>query len=160
MFDIEFTDINNIPVSSILSWGRKKYNFPVSYRLLLVENDQNSYTVVGNNGNVVPYANNYLLFLITSEEIVTPEKIKINFWGRDHLLTNLDFFMVSYIIDGSYNQTYLEIYDITVAESSLSIKTENIAIIDIAGFWKFDLENIDFSIYVESLPRDLRFMFC
>ncbi len=160
MFDIEFADINNIPVSSILSWGRKKYNFPVSYRLLLVENDQNSYTVVGNNGNVVPYANNYLLFLITSEEIITPEKIKINFWGRDHLLTNLDFFMISYIVNGSYNQTYLEIYDIPVAESSLSIKTENIAIIDIAGFWKFDLENVDFSIYVESLPRDLRFMFC
>jgi hypothetical protein len=160
MFDIEVTDIQNIPVSSGLSWGRKKYNFPISYRLLLLENDQTSYTVVGNNGDVIPYAKNYFLFLVTSEDVITPEKLKINFWGRDHPLTNFDFFMISYVLDAYYNQIYLEIYDFPTADPSPSIKTDNIPIIDIKGFWKFDLENIDFSIYVESPPRDLRFLFC
>jgi hypothetical protein len=160
MFDIEVTDIQNIPIFPGPSWGRKKYNFPVSYRLLLRENDQTSYTVAGNNGSIIPYAKNYLLFLITLEDFIAPEKIKINFLGRDHLLTNLDFFMISYTVDAYYNQVYLEIYDLPTAELYPTIKTDNIPITDISGFWKFDLENIDFSVYVESLPRDLRFLFC
>jgi hypothetical protein len=68
--------------------------------------------------------------------------------------------MISYTVDAYYNQAYLEIYDLPTAELYPTIKTDNMPITDIAGFWKFDLENIDFSIYVESLPRDLRFLFC
>jgi len=160
MFNIEVTDIQNIPIFPGPSWGRKKYNFPVSYRLILIENDQTSYTVTGNNGNIIPYAKNYLLFLIKSEDFITPEKIKINFLGRDYLLTTLDFFMISYTVDVYYNQVYLEIYDLPTAELYPTIKTDNVPITSIEGFWKFDLENIDFSIYVEYLPRDLRFLFC
>jgi hypothetical protein len=160
MFDIEVTDIQNIPIFPGPSWGRKKYNFPVSYRLIFIENDQTSYTVVGNNGNIIPYTKNYFLFLITSEEVITPEKVKINFLGRDHSLINLDFFMISYVVDLYYNQIYLEIYDLPTAGLYPTIKTDNIPIVNIAGFWKIDLENIDFSTYVEFLPRDLRFLFC
>jgi len=69
--------------------------------------------------------------------------------------------MISHIVDGTYNQTYLEIYDLPASELYPSIKLDStITVIEIEGFLKLDLENRDFSIYVESLPKDLRFLFC
>jgi hypothetical protein len=161
MFDIEVDNFQNIPVSSENTWGIKKYNFPVSYRINLLEEDVNSFNVVSNEGNVVPYIKHYLSFLIISENYIFPENIKVKFFGNEHPLNNLSFYMISHIVNGTYNQTYLEIYDLPASELFPSIKIDNvITITEIEGFWKFDLENRDFSIYVESLARDLRFLFC
>jgi hypothetical protein len=158
MFDIEHIDIQNITISSETSWGTKKYNFPISYRLPLIEAGQNYYNVVN---NTVFNANSYLMFLITSENFITPEKIKVILWGREYLLTDLDFFMTSFTVDENYNITYLEIYDLPSYDPSLSIKIEEtITITEIKGFLKLDLENGDFSVYVESLSGNLRFLFC
>jgi hypothetical protein len=161
MFDIEIDDFQNIPVSSVNSWGVKKYNFPVSYRLNLLEEDVNYFVVVNNEGSVVPYIRHYLSFLITSENYILPENIRIKFFGNEHPLNNLSFYMISQIVSGTYNQAYLEVYNLPSSELFPSIKIDSTIIItEIEGFWKFDLENRDFSIYVESLPRDLRFLFC
>jgi hypothetical protein len=161
MFDLEIDSFQNIPVSSENSWGVKKYDFPVSYRLNLLEEAVNFFTVTGNEGNVVPHIKHYLAFLIISENYILPENIRIKFFGNEHPLNNLSFYMISHVVDGTYNQTYLEIYDLPSSELYPSIKIDSvITVTEIEGFWKFDLENRDFSIYVESLPRDLRFMFC
>jgi hypothetical protein len=161
MFDIETDNFQNIPFSSENSWGVKKYNFPVSYRLNLLQEDVNSFTAVSSEGNVVPYIKHYLFFIIVSDNRILPENIKIKFFGNEHPLNNLSFYMLSYVVDETHNQTYLEIYDLPASELLPSIKIdETITVTEIEGFWKFDLENRDFSIYVESLPRDLRFLFC
>ncbi len=161
MFDIEIENFQSIPVSSENSWGIKKYNFPVSYRLNLLEEDANFFTVVGSEGNIVPYIGHYLSFLIRSDNYILPENIRVKVFGNEHLLNNLSFYMISHVVDGTYNQTYLEIYDLPASELFPAINIDNIiTVIEIEGFWKFDLENRDFSIYVESFPRDLRFMFC
>jgi hypothetical protein len=161
MFDIEIDNFQNVLVSSENSWGVKKYDFPVSYRLDLLQEDVNFFTVVDNEGSVIPYIRHYLSFLITSVYYILPANIKVKFFGTEHPLTDLSFYMISHIVDGTYNQTYLEVYDLPSSELSPSIKIDNaITVTEIEGFWKFDLENRDFSIYVESFPRDLRFMFC
>jgi len=161
MFDIEVDNFESVPVSSENSWGVKKYNFPVSYRLNLLQEDVNSFVVASSEGNIVPYIRHYLSFLITSENYILPENVKIKFFGNERPLNNLSFYMISHIINGTYNQTYIEVYDLPASELSPSIKIDEIiTVTEIEGFWKFDLENRDFSIYVESLPRDLRFLFC
>jgi hypothetical protein len=161
MFDLEIDDFQNIPVSSENTWGVKKYNFPVSYRLNLLEEDVNFFTVVSSEGNVVPYIRHYLAFLIISDNYILPENIKIRFFGNEKDLNNLSFYMISHVVNGTYNQAYLEVYDLPASELNPSIRIDNtIVVTEIEGFWKFDLENRDFSIYVESLSRDLRFLFC
>jgi hypothetical protein len=161
MFDLEIDDIQDIPISSQTVWGVKKYNFPVSYRLILYQDSDNYFTVAGNEGNVVPYTRNYLTFLIKSENFISPSNIKIKLFGTEHHLNNLSFYMVSVTVSSDFYLTYLEVYDLPIAEIFPSIIVDpTINIIDIEGFWKFDLENIDFSIYVESMPGDLRFLFC
>jgi hypothetical protein len=161
MFDLESDDIQEIEVYAQTAWGVKKYNFPVSYRLILQQDSSNFFTVVGNEGDVVPYTRNYLSFLVRSENLISPADIKIRLFGIEHPLTNLSFYMVSASVSGGFYLTYLEVYDLPTAEmSSTIIFDDSIVITEIEGFWKFDLENIDFSIYVESLPGDLRSLFC
>jgi len=161
MFDLEVVDFEDTPISFEASWGLKKYNFPVSYRLIIYPSENNSFRVEGNEGDVFPYTRNYFAFLITSETFLLPKNIKIKIFEIESRLEDLSFFMVSSHISEGNNQAYFEVYDLPTTVISLIVDIEDtIRVTEIEGFWKFDLENRDFSIYVESLPRDLRFMFC
>ncbi len=161
MFDLELDDIQEIEVYSQAVWGVKKYNFPVSYRLILYQNPDDSFTVVGNEVGIIPYIRNYLSFLIRSENFINPSNIKIKIFGIEHPLTTLDFYMVSSAVDSNFYLTYFEVYDLPTAEMNPTVIIDNsITLIEIEGFLKLDLENIDFSVYVESVPGNFRFLVC
>jgi len=161
MFDLEVIDFEDIPISFEASWGLKKYNFPVSYRLIIYPRENNSFIVEGNEGDVFPYTRNYFAFLITSETFLLPEHIKIKFFEMENRLEDLSFFMISSHISEGNNQTYFEVYDLPTTAISIIVDIEDtIRVTEIEGFWKFDLENRDFSLYVEYPPGNLKFLFC